>query len=168
MDTLDHLKAWLKDAYAMEQQSVQVLRRQSERITNYPELLARVKQHIEESERQGERMRQALQHLGDDTSALKTAAGMAMGNLQAISGALSSDEIVKAVMFSYMHEHYEIAAYHVLIATADECGKSEVRRLCETNLREEEEMQRWLLDHIEPITRQFIERSEKAPAMASR
>ncbi|HZU91813.1 MAG TPA: ferritin-like domain-containing protein, partial [Stellaceae bacterium] len=151
MDMLDHLKGWLKDAYAMEQQSMQVLRRQSERIRNYPELLARIERHIEESERQGHRMREALQHLGDDTSAVKTAAGMVIGNLQAMAGAISSDEIVKSVMFSYMHEHYEIAAYRVLIAAAEECGRLDVRQLCEANLREEEEMQRWLLDRIEPI-----------------
>lgn len=167
-EALDYLKDWLRSAYAMEQQSVQVLKRQAERIGNYPQMLARIKQHITESEQQGERVQQALQSLGETTSTMKTAAGMVLGNLQAIAGAVSSDEIVKAAMFSYMHEHYEIAAYRVLIAAAEACGKSQVRQMCETNLHEEEAMQQWLLDRLDPITRQFLERSEHEPQRAAR
>ena len=85
MSKLDTLKQWLRDAYAMEQQSVQVLRRQSERLEHYPELGCRIEQHIGESERQGEVIQDCLNRLGDDNSAVKTGAAILLGNLQALS-----------------------------------------------------------------------------------
>lgn len=158
MEKLDILKDWLRDAYAMEEQSIQVLRRHAERNENYPEMAARVRQHMQESERQAENIRQCLKRLQEDTSAIKTGAAMIVGNIQAFSGMIASDEIVKNIMFFYMHEHYEIGAYKVLIAAAKACGQHEIAALCESNLREEEAMQQWFLEHIDEITNQYLMR----------
>src|SRR5690606_17541093 len=44
-------------------------------------------------------------------------------------------------------EHYEIASYRGLIDQARVLGQDDVRRLLEQNLRQEEEMSRWIEEH---------------------
>lgn len=45
----DHLNDWLRDAHAMEKQAETMLTAQAERLEHYPELRARIVQHIEET-----------------------------------------------------------------------------------------------------------------------
>ena len=48
----DHLLDWLRDAHAMEEQAEHMLRSQSSRLEHYPQLKARIDQHIEETREQ--------------------------------------------------------------------------------------------------------------------
>lgn len=50
----DHVLSWLKDAHAAEEQAITMLSSLAQRIENYPELKARIEQHVEETERQAE------------------------------------------------------------------------------------------------------------------
>lgn len=43
----ENLLDWLRDAHAMEQQAEKMLKAQSERLENYPQLKARIDEHIE-------------------------------------------------------------------------------------------------------------------------
>ena len=43
----ENLLDWLRDAHAMEQQAEQMLKAQSKRLEHYPQLKARIDQHIE-------------------------------------------------------------------------------------------------------------------------
>lgn len=52
--TTDNLLDWLRDAHAMEQQAEKMLTAQSERLEHYPELKARIVQHIDETRGQRE------------------------------------------------------------------------------------------------------------------
>ena len=45
----ENLLDWLRDAHAMEQQAEKMLKAQSERLEHYPQLKARIDQHIEET-----------------------------------------------------------------------------------------------------------------------
>jgi ferritin-like metal-binding protein YciE len=168
MNSLDNLKQWLRDAYAMEEQSIQVLRRQAERNQNYPELGARIEQHIRETEKQAEQVKECLKLINEDTSSIKTGVGMVIGNIQAIAGTIAGDEIVKNVMFSYAHEHYEIGAYKVIAAAARHCGQQKIAEICETILKEEQDMQQWLSDHIDQVMQQYLTRSDSESDKAKR
>jgi ferritin-like metal-binding protein YciE len=172
MTARDNIISWLRDAYAMEVHAVEMLQRQSERLKNYPEFEARVKQHVKESEGQAEILRNCLQSLGTDVSSIKAGAGWLGGNLQgifgSITGAMAGDEVVKGAMIGYAFEHFEIASYRTLIAGAEECGLAEVKEACTKILSEEQAMQQWLADHLPSITAQFLKRSEAAPEMANR
>ncbi len=55
-DPKDHVLAWLRDAHAAEEQAETMLSTMSGRLENYPELKARVDQHIGETQRQSEAM----------------------------------------------------------------------------------------------------------------
>ena len=152
------LADWLRDAYAMETQAVEMLERQSERLEHYPTLLAKVREHTEVTKHQADRVRQCLKILGTDTSSIKTGVGMLLGNMQSMSGVFAGDEVVKAGIFSYAFEQWEIANYRALIAAAEDAGEMEIRRLCEESLREEEEMASWLHTELPQITQTFLRR----------
>ncbi|MGQ9368089.1 ferritin-like domain-containing protein [Azospirillum sp. ST 5-10] len=154
----DTLVDWLRDAYAMETQAIEMLERQTERLQHYPELLSKVREHKAVSERQAQRVRDCLKRLGTDTSSIKSGIGMLLGNAQSMSGLFASDEVVKAAIFSFAFEQWEIANYRALIGAAEELGETEVRRLCEENLREEQEMADWLHGHLPQITQTFLQR----------
>lgn len=165
----DQLTDWLRDAYAMETQAIEMLERQEGRITNYPEMLAKVKEHIQVSQRQADRLKQCLQKLGSDTSAIKTGIAMLVGNAQSISGVFAEDEVVKASVFNYSFEHFEIANYRALISAAEHCGETEIAQLCKESLDEELEMAGWIEQRLPQLTKTYLERkAQGAHAEAKR
>ena len=156
------LTDWLRDAYAMESQAVEMLERQAERIKNYPEVLAKVQEHIQVSNRQADRLKQCLQRLGTDTSAIKTGVAMLIGNAQSLSGAVAGDEIVKAAIFNFSFEQFEIANYRSLIAAAEQVGEPEIARTLQESLDEELEMAGWIEQRLPQLTKTYLERKETA------
>ena len=70
--------------------------------------------------------------------------------------AVSQDEVIKNTLEDYATEHFEIASYTSLIATAQVVGDMETVRICQEILRDEESMQNWLLQQIPTVTQQFL------------
>lgn len=155
----DTLIDYLRDAYAMEQQAISIIDRQLQRLENYPEMSARLRQHRTETERQAERLETALQRLGTETSAIKTGVAKLSTNLQAMMNTFASDEAVKDVISNYAFEAYEIVNYKILVATAETASEPEVARLAQENLREEEEMLNWLDQHTATLTKDYLSRA---------
>jgi ferritin-like metal-binding protein YciE len=154
----ENLMAWLRDAHAMETQAIQMLEGQAQRLENYPELRAKVQDHIEETRRQAEMVEECIDRRGGRTSGLKEMAAGFTGNMQAMSGILMSDEVMKGGIASYTFEHFEIANYRALIAAAEQVGDQQTRSTCEQILRQEEAMASWLSQHLPQVTRQYLER----------
>jgi ferritin-like metal-binding protein YciE len=157
-DPKDHLLSWLKDAHAAEEQAVTMLSNFGRRIENYPELRARVEQHVRETERQAELIRGCLQRHGTDASTFKDVGTKLMGLGQGLSGMFTSDEVMKGVLASYTFEHMEIASYKILIAATRSLGDAETQRVCEEILQEEIAMAKWLEEHLDGLTAQFFAR----------
>lgn len=157
-DPRDHLLSWLKDAHAAEEQAITMLSNLDRRIENYPELKARIEQHIDETRRQSARVEECLKSLGSDISMLKAVGTKLMGLGQGISGIFTSDEIAKGVLAFYTFEHMEIASYRMLVGAAKQAGEPEVQRVCEEILEEEKAMAKWLEDHLEDLTQKFLAR----------
>jgi ferritin-like metal-binding protein YciE len=153
----DHVLAWLRDAHAAEEQAETMLSKMSNRLDRYPQLKARVDQHVEETRRQAERVKGCLERLGEGPSALKDMGTRLMGYGQAISGLFTSDEVAKGVIAAYAFEHMEIASYKMLAAAAREAGDTQTAQVCQEILREEEAMAKWLEDNVETITSRFLE-----------
>ena len=154
------LTYWLRDAHAMEIQVALVLSTAAPRIENYPELKERLEVHVAQSRRHADLIGRCLERHGG-TSTLKDMLGRWIGLTQTLSGVFVSDEIVKASMASYVLEGMEIAAYKILMAAAEHCGDEETKRVCESILREEEEMARWLGERLPLITREYLSRAEQ-------
>jgi len=88
----DNLAHWLRDAHSMEVGTLDDLRRLASRIESYPQLKARIEQHIQESEGQERRLKELLESMGESTSALKETVTKLAGNVQALVGTFFSDE----------------------------------------------------------------------------
>src|SRR5258707_15758614 len=71
----------LRNAHAMETQAQELMERQSERLTDYPEVRARVQAHLRETEGQLNRIEQCLSSFGDSPSTIKDTTQSLMGNL---------------------------------------------------------------------------------------
>lgn len=61
----------LKNAHAMENQALAIMKPQAARLENYPEVEARLNLHISETDEQIRRLETILDSLGEDRSALK-------------------------------------------------------------------------------------------------
>ena len=61
----------VQNAHALEKEAIQLLQRQIERITNYPEMRRRLEQHLTETKEQEERLDRILDQLGTGRSAVK-------------------------------------------------------------------------------------------------
>jgi ferritin-like metal-binding protein YciE len=158
--TQERLVQWLRDAHAMEQQAEKMLGDQSQRIEHYPDLKARMQQHLEETREQARQIESCIKRHGGDTSAVKDFAGRFTALAQGMSGYFVGDEVVKASLAAYTFEHMEISSYRSLIATAEAAGDHETKQICENILRQEEAMAKWLEEHIGPITKQYLQREE--------
>lgn len=162
------MSQWLRDAHAMEEQAETMLNSQYERLENYPDLRNRIGRHIEETKEQARRLEECLERIGGDTSAMKDAGGKLMAMAQGVSGIFAGDEVMKGALAGYTFEHMEIASYTMLIAAAKDCGDSEIQRVCEQNLREEEEMAAWLAENLPTVTQRFLAREEQDADTAKR
>jgi ferritin-like metal-binding protein YciE len=158
--TPKHLEDWLRDAHAMEKQAEQMLETHARRLEHYPQLKARIEQHLTETRSQTERIEQCISLLGADLSAMKDLGAQMTAFGQAMGGMMSGDEVVKAGLAHFAFEHFEIASYKALIQAAEKAGKPEIASICQEILKEEEAMAEWLGQHLDDTTRQFLERSE--------
>lgn len=158
----DLLVAWLNDAYAMEQGLIPVLQNHANDMRDNPQAQQRLKQHIDETRRHGERIQQCVQRLGTTTSTAKSALATVLGSIQSVSTGMFSDEKVKNALADYSAEQFEVAAYRALIAAAREHGDQEIVRACEENLREDEAMAGWLNQQLPSIVRMTMEQEAGA------
>jgi ferritin-like metal-binding protein YciE len=149
----------LRNQHAVENQAVELLERQLGRLENYPEMSARIRQHVEESREQARRLEELLSGLGTSHSSLKDTMLSITGNLAAIAHVPASDEVVKNTFANYAFEHFEIASYRSLLTLAELTAHSAATSLLQMSLREEEAMAQWISDHIEATTRTFAARS---------
>lgn len=159
----DNFLAWLRAAHAMEEQAITTLSAQSRRIESYPDLKARIVQHLHETEEHARALKALLDHFSGtgSVSAIKDMAAKLTAKAQGVGGMLTSDEVVKGAMASYAFEHLEIASYRVLIAAADELDEMEAKAVFERILAEEIAMADWLEANLDAITRIFLMRDER-------
>ncbi len=152
----------LQNAHALEIQDIELMERQVERLRNYPELEARMRQHIEETQMQVQRLDQVLSSLGTSASSLKDAFMSFMGNLMALAHTPAGDEIIKNTFANYAFENYEIASYRSLIAMAEATGQRDSVGLLQQTLREEEMMASWLAEHLRDVTLKYLSLEEQS------
>lgn len=151
--------AGLRNQHAVENQAIELLERQVGRLENYPEMEERMRQHIEESRTQAQRIEELLDKLGTSHSSLKDTAMSLVGNLMAIGHTPASDEVLKNTLANFAFEHYEIASYQTLLVLAEGAGHAGAVSALRLSLQEEQSMAQWIADHIAPTTLRFVERS---------
>lgn len=111
MNRIEHYHDWLRDAHAMEKQAESMLESMASRIDNYPELRARIEQHLSETKNQIVQLETILDRNDISRSVIKDSMSKMAALGQSIGGIFPSDEIVKGSISGYVFEQFEIACY---------------------------------------------------------
>lgn len=148
--------AWLNDAHATEVNLVQVLENHARDARDHPQLQSKIQQHLEQTRHHADLVKGCIERLGGSTSTVKSAMGKIGGVLQGASTGMAKDELIKNALADYAAEHFEIASYNALIAAAQAIGDQETARVCQSILRDEEDMANFLKQHLAPAVQEYI------------
>jgi len=129
----------LEDIFYAEQQIKKALPHMIEMATNR-DLTSGLRMHLEETQKQIERLEQAFKKLGKEAKGAKCPAidGI-IEEANDISSDIADKSVLDAAIVSSAQavEHYEICRYGTLIAWAEELGHDEIVRFLTSNLNEE-------------------------------
>ena len=150
----------LRNQHAVENQAIEILGRQVERLENYPELEAKLRQHIDESKMQAQRLDELLAGRGTSASSVKDTVMSLVGNMAALAHSPAPDEVIKNTFANYAFEHFEIAAYKSLISVAEAIGQTPALSALKLSLSEEESIAAWLEENIGPTSLRYVRRLE--------
>lgn len=146
----------IRNAHAMENQALSIMRPQVDRLEHYPDMAARLQRHIEETEAQLHRLDSMMERLDIDRSPLKDNFLSAIGGMAALAHTPASDEVLKNALANHAFENYEIAAYIALITAGRHAGDTAGVQILEQNLEEEREMARWIAEHLPQVTEAYV------------
>ena len=146
----------LKNAHAMENQALSIMKPQIERLEHYPEMAARLREHVTETEAQAQRLDRILESVGESASSMKDTFLSAFGGMASLGHAAAGDEVLKNAMANHAFENYEIAAYISLITSARACGEVNATSLLEQNLEEERHMAEWIAKNLPQVTEAYL------------
>ncbi|WP_454619065.1 YciE/YciF ferroxidase family protein [Bradyrhizobium cenepequi] len=135
----DLLLHGLQDIYYAEQQITKALPKMIELATNR-DLTQGLKNHLEETHKQIERLDQVFRKLGKQPAGTDCPAidGL-IKEANEIAGEIEDKSVLDAAIVASAQavEHYEISRYGTLIAWAEELGRDDIVRFLTTNLNEE-------------------------------
>ena len=135
----DLLVHGLQDIYYAEQQITKALPKMIDQATNR-DLVQGLKNHLEETNKQIERLNQVFKKLGQKPSGSDCPAidGL-IKEADATAGEVDDKTVLDAAIVANAQavEHYEIARYGTLIAWAEELGHDDIVRFLTANLNEE-------------------------------
>ncbi|MDB6029263.1 MAG: Protein yciE [Verrucomicrobiales bacterium] len=157
MKQRDELISWLNDAYAMELSNMKILEAHIDDMDAFPEIKARLQQHLGETRQHAERMKKCIESIGAKVSRSKVGFGKVLGMLQGRSSSLFNDEVVKDVLSESATEHFEVASYRSLIAAAEQLGETRVIEACQQNMQEDMAMADWVDGQVPALTRRFMD-----------
>lgn len=164
----ERLLKWLQDAYAMEQEANTMLTATAGRLEHYPELKARIEQHIAETRDQSEQVKRCIELLDGSLPTVKGAVASVMATVHAAGNSMMSDEVAKSLGVSYAFEHMEIASYRALVIAAKEAGQTQIAQICAAILDQEIAMAEWLIEHQEATILAFLKRERTEGQTAKR
>ncbi|TPM29940.1 ferritin-like domain-containing protein [Mesorhizobium sp. B2-3-4] len=150
----------LRNAHAMENQALSIMKPQVERIENYPEVADRLRRHIQETEGQITRLESVLEGLDEEHSTVKDTALSMLGSVAAMGHSMAGDEIIKNSLANFAFENYEIAAYNSLLVLAEAGGFQDAEEALKQNLSEEEAMADWLKENLGEVTMRYAKLRE--------
>lgn len=164
----ERLLKWLQDAHAMEQEAETMMKAMASRIENYPELAARIGQHVQETQQQAASLRKCVESLGGSVPTTKGLFASMTAAIHAAGNSMMEDEVVKGIGLSFGFENTEIATYRALVIAAERAGATDIAAVCGQILQEEIAMARWLEDHQDRLVGAFLDRDETPGVEAKR
>ena len=161
MPHIDQLTRWVEDAYGMESLLIDALTEQLPRLSGHPEMEAKILEHLERTHGHLNMLDERIARLGGEASSLRKG-GLATFLHGMMSRWITGPQgtLVKLCIGDFAAEHYEIATYRMLITAAQVCRDKETVRVCQQILPDEEEMARWLEEHLVTFSRQVAHAQE--------
>ena len=153
---------WLRDAHAMENQSVQMLENQLPSLASFPEFHASVERHAVLSQEQRNRLAARITELGQAPSAMRDGLALVVGFAAPIMIGVLPDNAARSAVANYAFEHLEIGTYRGLIGLAERAGDRATRMLAESILAQELEMAGWLEANLPRIAAENLPAAEAA------
>ncbi|MBW8269980.1 DUF892 family protein [Caldovatus aquaticus] len=141
------------NAHALENRAAQLLSRQVERLENCPERERRLRKHSGKSRRRMARLDEILRARGSAPSALWVAGLSLMGDLAAMTHAVSQDAVRKNAFADHAFAHCEIASYRALLVLAEAAGDMPATAALRESPAEAERTAQRRADRPDPPTR---------------
>ncbi|WP_162419756.1 ferritin-like domain-containing protein [Microvirga brassicacearum] len=155
-DARQELITGLRNAHGLEQQAIEMLEGNVDRLENYPALKAKCTEHLEQSRQHQVLVAQCLEDLGESPSTIKDTTMGLVQNLQMMVHGATSDEVLKNSFAGYAFEHFEIAAYTALGVMARAAGEERIAQSADEILEQEQEMARWLEEHLPATVERYL------------
>jgi ferritin-like metal-binding protein YciE len=160
-DIQEQLVKYLEDAYALEQQSKQLLEKGMD-IAGDPDLMQLCHGHLTETEVHERLIKERLEAHGESPSRFKSAAGKGGAVGLGLVAQGSPDTPGKLAAAAYAFEHLEIASYELLKRVAERAGDQETVEAVDRILYEERDASK----KIEMMFDTAFERSLEAQEVA--
>lgn len=149
-DIQEQVVTYLKDAYAMEQQSLITLEA-AEKMAGDLDLEQTIRGHVTETRQHVTHVGTRLEQLGESPSKFKDMLGKV--SAVGLGGAIAAqrDTPGKLLTIAYGYEHVEIAAYELLRRVAEKAGDSETVTVADRILAQERsaaEKLSWAFDDV--------------------
>jgi ferritin-like metal-binding protein YciE len=157
MTAKDQLIAWLNDAHGMENALIQILEHQTKDAREYPQVQVKLEEHLEQTRRHAQLVKDCVESLGGKTSAVKTGMAALFGQMQALSTGAAKDEMVKNALADYAAENFEVASYTALVEAARALGEQQTAGVCQQILQEDAAMAQWLQQNLPPLVQQTLQ-----------
>ncbi|MFL5666799.1 MAG: ferritin-like domain-containing protein [Ktedonobacteraceae bacterium] len=154
----EQLIAWLNDAHGMENALIEILEHQIKDAKDYPQVQAKLEQHLEQTRRHAQTVKGCVEALGGKTSTIKTGMAKLFGQMQALSTGPAKDEMLKNALADYAAENFEVASYTALVSAAQELNEQKTATECQQILQEDEEMARWIQQNLPTLVQQTLQR----------
>lgn len=162
MTRIELVMAWLNNAYSMETGLVQTLQSHARDAQDFPQMQARIQQHVEETRRHADLVRGCIERRGGSLSGLKSGMATVVGKAQGVAMRPAQDKVVKNALADSSAEQLEISSYRALIAAARDLGDQETVAICQQILQDEEDMARFLDQNLPAVVTETMHRMSAA------
>jgi ferritin-like metal-binding protein YciE len=147
---------WLNDAYNVENALVHVLDRHAKEAKGFPDMEAKLAEHLAQTRRHAELVAGRITALGGAPSTHKDRWSGVLTPLENLfAGSADEESLLKNSISDYASENFEIATYRAIITAAQDTGDTDTVQVCQQILGDEQAMARFLdermpafVDHI--------------------
>ena len=154
----DTLIEWLREAHAFAKHGETMLSGRADALeADYPELAARMSEHVSETKAHQAEIADLLTGLGSEVSKAKDIGGKVSAVGHSWGTQMSGETAVQSVAASIAFEHFEIANYRALITTAEAADEGQAKATLESLVADDVAMAKWLEDTLVETTKSYLD-----------
>lgn len=153
----EHIRMWLRDAHAMEEQAERLFSSQAESMRNFPDVKNKLLLELDSIKKHQEMLSIRIQQLGSAPSLFKSMEAKLSVGVQNLMGMFMESEPVQTMLSLYMLTYFALGSYRILIVAALEVNDEETFKVCKAIHNRTEIRALWLEDQLAVITRRSLD-----------